>query len=285
MSARRLACARLPRLPSALLAHLALVLCLCLALSSRARADDVRPFRFDARLELPLLSAGVASWMLSEALKPNVAPRECRLCGTNAFDGAVQRRVRWARVEPAHRTSDVLLFGIVPLASLTSAAVLGMLNGRRGDATLDALVVVESLVLAANITQLTKFVVGRERPFVHTQRAENRDFVSGPDDHLSFFSGHTSATFSLAVAAGATASFRGYKQAPIVWAVGLPLAALTGYLRLAADRHYFTDVLTGALVGSAVGVLVPWLHARGGERAGMPAVSAAPNTLMFSWVR
>ena len=86
------------------------------------------------------------------------------------------------------------------------------------------------------------------------------------DGNLSFFSGHTSFAFSLAVASGTVASMRGYRAAPAVWGVGLGAAAVTGYLRIAADRHYATDVMTGALVGSALGFAVPYLlHRRGRE--------------------
>ena len=39
--------------------------------------------------------------------------------------------------------------------------------------------------------------------------------------------------------------------------------ATTGaYLRIAADRHYATDVLTGSAVGSAIGFSVPYLAHR-----------------------
>jgi membrane-associated phospholipid phosphatase len=53
---------------------------------------------------------------------------------------------------------------------------------------------------------------------------------------------------------------RGYRFAPWVWTQGLALAFFSGYLRIAADRHYLTDVVTGALFGAAAGALVPLLH-------------------------
>jgi membrane-associated phospholipid phosphatase len=35
-------------------------------------------------------------------------------------------------------------------------------------------------------------------------------------------------------------------------------------LRIAADRHYFTDVLTGTAVGVGAGLLIPrWMRHRG----------------------
>src|SRR6059058_3168029 len=73
-------------------------------------------------------------------------------------------------------------------------------------------------------------------------------------DNLSFFSGHATLAFALATSAGTVASMRHHRLAPVMWAVGLLLATTGGYLRIAADRHYATDVLTGALVGSAVGI-------------------------------
>jgi membrane-associated phospholipid phosphatase len=87
------------------------------------------------------------------------------------------------------------------------------------------------------------------------------------------------------VAAATTAQLRGYRAAPYLWAIGLPLAAFTGYARMAADRHYFTDVLTGALVGSAVAAAVPLLmHARRQLPAGLSA-SIAPPFLLVQYTR
>jgi membrane-associated phospholipid phosphatase len=269
---------------------LAYVACLstCLAWSSAASADDVRPFRYDARLEGTLVTIGAATWIASELLKPVTAPTKCRLCGSNALDASVQDGLRWRQGNrrKAQNVAHALLFGIVPIATAGTAAAAALDAGSRRDALVDTMVILESFLLTAHVTALAKFSVARRRPFVREGSAEQRDVLTGPqEDNVSFFSGHTSSTFSLAVAAGTTASLRGYRRAPLVWAVGLPLALLTGYFSIAADRHYFTDVLTGALVGSAIGVLVPWLHARG-QSASMPTVSSgAPGGLTFSWTR
>ena len=47
-----------------------------------------------------------------------------------------------------------------------------------------------------------------------------------------------------------------------MWATGLTLSLATGWLRIAADKHYFTDVLTGAIVGAVVGFGVPYVFHR-----------------------
>jgi hypothetical protein len=47
------------------------------------------------------------------------------------------------------------------------------------------------------------------------------------------------------------------------WASGFATAAATSNLRVRAGRHFYSDILFGALVGTAVGYAVPALHARG----------------------
>ena len=39
----------------------------------------------------------------------------------------------------------------------------------------------------------------------------------------------------------------------IIWISALGLASATGYFRIAADKHYFSDVFVGAIVGSLIG--------------------------------
>ena len=68
---------------------------------------------------------------------------------------------------------------------------------------------------------------------------------------------------------------RGYTLAPLVWATSLPVALVTGYLRIAADRHYFTDVLVGAVLGSAIGFVVPFVFHRPPVEALAPPASGA----------
>ena len=71
------------------------------------------------------------------------------------------------------------------------------------------------------------------------------------------------STFSLASAAGTVATLRGYRLMPLVWATLMPLAIATGDLRSGGDKHYLSDVLTGAVLGAAVGVALPLLfHGR-----------------------
>jgi membrane-associated phospholipid phosphatase len=179
-------------------------------------------------------------------------------------DLSVKHALRWDNhTKAADVSSYVTGFALAPLAAygLDAAVVLGS-GGSAKEWAVDALVITESIVVAADINQLVKFSVGRERPFVHDlSPAEKLTKPSQPsDNNLSFFSGHTTLGFSAAVSAGMVATLRGYKAAPYIWATGMTLAVATGYLRIAADKHYFTDVMTGALWGTVAGVVVPLLH-------------------------
>jgi membrane-associated phospholipid phosphatase len=138
----------------------------------------------------------------------------------------------------------------------------------------DAIIVAEAAGIAMDVNQVVKFAVARQRPFVHYGASGDPGRKPDPDDNVSFYSGHTTFTFAVAAAAGTVSSMRGYESAPWVWGVGMTLAATTGYLRIAGDKHYLTDVLVGAGTGIAAGIALPrLLHPK--ERAATPGAETA----------
>lgn len=103
------------------------------------------------------------------------------------------------------------------------------------------------------ITHATKYLTNRHRPWLAYENFDS-PFYSEADRataNVSFFSGHASAAF-------AAASFhhrmlRRFQNKsfshPQVWAP-YAAASLTSLMRIGADKHYLTDVLTGAVVGT-----------------------------------
>lgn len=286
-----------------------------------ARAQDrasgsagVHELRYDARIDGAVtLTAGL--WMLtSEILKAELVPEKCRWCSRasdgapalNSYDGHVRNALVWQNTKAANVTSSVLAFVALPVLSFAGSTASAATAGSLGYAPVDGLIVAEATLLAANLNQLTKFAFARERPFVRWMPSRAGEAIpevtgSPSDDNLSFFSGHTTIAFALATSSGTVATLRGYDAAPIVWGAGLSMAAAVGYLRIAADKHYLTDVLTGVVVGSLVGVGVPMIfHGRrpddappaaAGASAGAsasvrslaPPPAAAPLTLRGAW--
>lgn len=107
-------------------------------------------------------------------------------------------------------------------------------------------------------TNVTKVIARRARPFTH-DGPSGRAPIS--DDNWSFFSGHTALSFSIVTASRSMAASRGATTSKCLWTwVGFPVASTIGYMRIAAGKHYLTDVLVGAAVGVGVGTLVPRLH-------------------------
>lgn len=234
-----------------------------------------RRLRYDLRIDLPITAVGGAAWILTEALKGSLAPRRCLHCdraadgsdALNPLDAAVRRQLLLSRTGPPGAASHALVFAVMPLVALGVDALIAHHDRRLGEWPIDALIIAEAAVLAADVNQLVKFTVGRERPFVHVLPEDAKNTTRQPaDNNLSFYSGHSTLAFSLAVASGTVATLRGYRLAPVLWASGLAVAVTAGYLRIAADRHYFTDVLAGAAIGSVIGFLVPYLahHPRWG---------------------
>jgi membrane-associated phospholipid phosphatase len=253
--------------------------------ASRARADGVRELRYDTRIDVAVTSVGGVWWLTSEMLKADLVPEKCRWCYRaedgkdllNPYDGWVRRRLVWKSTDTAATVSSVLGFLIEPATMFGLTAVSEANERATGRFPVDALLITEATVIAGDVNQLAKFAFARERPFVHyLPRAPDviRALTDSPsDDNLSFFSGHTTLAFAVATSAGMVNTLRGYRLAPLVWSAGLTMAVSVGYLRIAADKHYFSDVMTGAVVGSAIGIGIPLIF----HAASSSSASSNPN--------
>jgi membrane-associated phospholipid phosphatase len=234
-----------------------------------------RSLRWDPALDAAVTAGGAAVWIASELFKSTLAPEQCRWCDVNGVDASVRGSLVWRTPGAANAASNVTAFVLMPLTAIGLNALAAAHDGAAGNAGEDTLLVVEATVIAGDVTQLTKMLVGRERPFVHELPPDQKALTSQPaDNNLSFFSGHASEAFALASASGTVATMRGYRWAPVVWSVGGTVAAFTAYLRIAADKHWLTDVVVGAIVGAGIGFALPYAF-HSAEDAPTPTVRAA----------
>ncbi len=228
--------------------------------------------RWEPRADLPVTGALVTGWLLSESVfKKSLAAPACRWCETNAFDNTV-RSVFNPNLSPSpdglagpNVASNLVGFVALPLSMLGLDALLSWRDGVFLEAfPVDALLMVEATFSALGLNQFVKFAVGRGRPY--TVGASPELLAQGhdlSDNNLSFFSGHSTFSFAAVASAATLASLRGYRYAWVLWAVGIPMATTTAILRLAADKHWATDVLLGSTIGLATGILMPTLlHGR-----------------------
>ncbi len=230
--------------------------CSLVATTTVAHAQT-RELRWDPPADATVTIVGSALWLASVALWPRLAPSSCRWCDDNGMDSRVRGALVWHDPAIADALSDGTAFLLAPAAALGLDALAASHEQARSGIPLDALLITEATVLALDVTQITKLLAARERPYVHFLPEGERHHTA--DDDVSFFSGHTAETFALASATGTVATLRGYRWAPIPWIAGGVIAAGTGYLRIGADRHWLTDVLIGLVAGVCVGIAVPLL--------------------------
>lgn len=231
----------------------------------RAAADEgvqAPELTYDLRVDLPLVIGGYVTWSTLQALNHQLAARECRWCDDrlNPVDRSVRSALRWSsRRDLALTASDIAGNTLAPAATIGVSAILAANDRRFAAVPVDIIVTAEAVELAGITTQIVKYSVGRMRPDTRALPVGQRPHTGqGNDAYVSFWSGHTSYTFSLATAAGTVAWLRGYSGYAWVWIGGLSVATATSYLRLAADKHYLTDVLASAATASAIGFAVPF---------------------------
>jgi membrane-associated phospholipid phosphatase len=230
-------------------------------------ADASKKLRYDPWLDGTVTAAGAALVVANGLFEAEIAPSSCSWCDRgrggddtlNDFD-AEARGLRLSDSRLVRKWGDIAIWRLLPQLSLGLLLLASQTEDRPDDGAIDALIVLEATVLDAIGTQVVRYLTARERPYVHVLSPEERSARElSPDVNSSFFSGHASVSFAMAVAAGTVATLRGSRWAPFIWVVGLSLASLAAYSRVAADLHYATDVVVGVAFGSLVGFGVPYL--------------------------
>jgi len=242
---------------------------------SVAQAPTVHNLKNDWVVDGALTGTGLAVYLASETLlKPYLAPSACRWCdrdasgndALNPLDAGARGAVMWPLEQQklADTLSNADVYVAMPVAVYGLDAYFAGSSGALGGWGTDALIITEAVVATGLLNQTVKFIAGRERPFVHVLPDADKPLTPLPtDNNLSFFSGHTTHAFAFLAAGLSVAELRGYPNRWLLWAVGLPLALGAPYFRMAADRHYLTDVLVGAVVGGTIGWFLPiLLHPR-----------------------
>jgi membrane-associated phospholipid phosphatase len=261
-----------------------------LAAAGAARAETYE-LRHDVAIDLPVTLSAGAVFLAGEYWKSSLAPKACWWCSRNKqgldtllfVDRDVRDALVWKHPAVADAASNYVGFLGSPVTIFGTMFAAGAVEKRSVNAGVDALLVSEALMASMVFNSVVKIFVARERPFVHVMTDGDRVKLVSVERDLSFYSGHTAFVFTLAAAAGTVSTMRGYRLAPLVWGSGAALGLTTGYLRIAADRHYFSDVMTGAVFGTAFGLIIPFaFHPRTGVSTD-PTTSAAQQPFIFRY--
>jgi membrane-associated phospholipid phosphatase len=198
--------------------------------------------------------------------------------GRNGFDEGVRDGLLWSSPNgraTAASVSDVMFYSLAAFPIVVDGMIVTWGVHKKPDVALQLVLTdIEALGVAGMLSSITERT-GRERPYVRTcPKPENGG--SEPSQSLSpegpcaetgrnqsFVSGHTAAAF-----AGAGLICFHHQNLPLfgsraadvaTCSAALGAAGVAGYLRLAADTHYATDVLAAAAIGLGSGYVLPTL--------------------------
>ena len=240
------------------------------------------PYEFDNKKDGVFLLCGAGLQVVGLYYNNNITPltdseiNNLSKSEINSFDRFATSY--WSK--GAQQISDVLLvaYGILPATLLVSKDV-------RENFKDISLLYLETALLTLSLNNTTKGVTQRIRPFVYNS---NPNILlkekTNKDAKRSFYSGHTTFTFASAVFTSMVFGdyFPGSKWEPVVWSTTLLGATATAILRIKGGKHYPTDVLVGAFIGSLTGCLVPYFHRNNKDRRSNLVPASSRKQLLIS---
>lgn len=176
----------------------------------------------------------------------------------NLFDKSNVNPVDRFLMQPYSNSLHWIANGIVGV-ELLSPAILAV-TGSEEWFTIGTMYA-EAFFLTYGIKEWAKTLVDRPRPYMYAEGYPQKKVDEG-DWSKSWPSGHTTNAF-LGASFTSYVFCKYFPDSPWRYAViggTYALAVATGALRIASGNHFLTDVLTGAVIGTACGILVPYLH-------------------------
>lgn len=261
---------------------------LALLVPSSVRGQE-RAFPYAlGRADVGLLAGGLGLSLAGEALEAAAPPTaaEIALLRPTDVNGFDRQAARWWSPAWADR-SDVTRGGLVAAAGVAAFAPQVLRGRARNTATLGVMFA-ETYLLLRGSTYTTKRLTDRKRPYLFNDALaadERRAFAvaDGEGALESFYSGHAAAAFAAAaLLSSIVEDVHGPSAtADIMRATSFTVAGFTAYARVRAGKHYPSDVLVGALVGTGIGLLVPRMHRI--REGGRPSVSVSPGGVAVRW--
>jgi membrane-associated phospholipid phosphatase len=222
----------------------------------QAQAKETHQWK--SHVDIPLMTTTIAFGLFSQHRFRTLEPVD--LNQLNKQDVPIYDRWAISLYSPTAGTlSDILLIGA--LAPLYLGWQYSQEQQEPKLFWLDVLMYSETLLLSSSLNLWVRSLGSKPRPLVYNTSAPLAERQK-PEASSSFYSGHTSGAFATAVFTS-TLFMERYPRSPWipwVWGGSLSVASTVGTLRVLAGKHYPSDILVGALVGSLFGYGIPWLH-------------------------
>lgn len=216
------------------------------------------PYKVNFKKEAYIFGIGTVLTAVTLPLNDNIKPltnTEISLLNRNDVNG-FDRQATYNWSQNAGGASDYLL-----VASILSPALLSLSDRVQNNLTPVITMYFEVLIFSEMLPFLAKGITQRIRPFAYNENV-TLEKKKSQNVKRSFFSGHTSTAFAMAVYLSSV--YADYHPdsdlRPLVWVSSLLVASTVGYLRYESGSHFPTDIITGAIIGSAIGYFIPLIH-------------------------
>ena len=231
------------------------VLLLVAAFCSISSARENAPYTLSWKVDIPLALLGVGSVSLGNYLYADMEP--------SSGEPSKSRLLPWD--EPFAGTRNHSADNISNYSSLLILFpfVLEISDFSTGNSDLNEMSVFFVMVLEiASIESGVNLMLRSTKLWPRPEIFDSRTDRSDGQEWGSFYSGHSSAAFAVAVFSSMWFEKKHSSSpfVPWVWAGSLSAASAVAVLRVAAGKHYPTDAVVGALAGSLSSFAVLKLH-------------------------
>ena len=243
---------------SCLACSMLLLASLVLAVSAPPQAIQAAPrsvYRVVPAIDVPVIAAGVLAIALPYAFASDlIHPRcPCNPAEVNSLDRHVIGNHNKVLDDASDATAGIVLVAPLVLDALDVGFSTTLLE--------DVTVYGEALAVNGALVTAAKYTV--QRPLPRTYDGDPA-LVNQPGGYRSFYSGHTSVVVAASSVTAMTLELR-HGQRVWPWILVAAIGTMVAAERVAAGRHFYTDVAVGAVAGAAVGTLVPLAHRRAGD--------------------
>lgn len=222
------------------------------AVASGAPSNTRSVYRVSLAVDLSVTAAADLAILIPYVLSSKLIRTRCP-CDPSEVDSFDR-----GAIGNTSRAADLISSATVGAAMSVPVLLDALALGFRRPLFEDTLVFVETLSLNGALVTAAKYLV--QRPLPRTYAGDSR-LVHQPRGYRSFYSGHTSIIFAALSATSMTLRLR-YGERWWPWVATLLIGGSVAVERVADGRHFPTDVMLGAAMGTLVGIAVPWLHAR-----------------------
>jgi membrane-associated phospholipid phosphatase len=238
-----------------------MILLLLIANAAWAEQPTDGPYQVRWAIDIPITVASGAAWYGADHYQNQFVDKSCP-CSSNSIN-RLDRGFAGRRSDSLSTASDILNYVVLVAPFGLDALDVYLSDGAWSGYLGDSMVMAETVAVNGFLNGAVKLGIPRPRPMIYGLECGDPE-LQNADNYESFYSSHTSSTFAAAMSYASTFAYRhpqsSYRY--IVYGLAGGIGTVVGTLRVYSGRHFPTDVLAGAGEGIALGLLVPWLHAR-----------------------